>query len=102
MGLVRVPGEGGKERERERERQEERKDRREREREMRGEKLESLDRDSLNRAQVWSVPYPGHPRLGPELQFQRVFAGAQCDFIIMIIKVSVGSYGPIYSSMMSR
>jgi hypothetical protein len=26
--------------------------------------LSLLDRDSLNRAQVWSVPYPGHPRLG--------------------------------------
>ena len=44
--------------------------------------------------QNWNFTVPHHT--------QRVFAGAQCDFIIMIIKVSVQSYGPIYSSMMSR
>jgi len=50
----------------------------------------------------WSVPYPGLGTAISQYHTQRVFVGAQCDFIIMIIKVSVGSYGPIYSSMMSR
>ena len=54
---------------------------------------------NLNLAQAWSVPYPGRLRTGiSPYHTQRVFAGAQCDFIIMIIKVSVRSYGPIYSS----